>query len=455
MFQRALEFATRNLERILVRLGLDPNNVTFDAVFSRLLDLAVATITFSNVFFLIGGIFLVATFVVRTIVLMRVLTIVSIVFFLASAALSGSVAYFFMYLLALPANVVRLVQIRNLVKRARTSAQGTLSLDWLKPFMEPRSYQKGDVLFRKGDAATEMLLTVSGKFLVTEIGIEIPPERILGELGFLSPNNLRTQSVECIETGEVLTISYEKLLEIYFQNPEFGYFFLRLTSDRLLQNFARLNGIVEQNQAALATINAAKEAGSGAGGKKPLRTVLNILRSRRQKAEAPKMPPAEELAAAALRRKNALAIVERYANYSGIGGFIPLPLANAAAIAAVLVRMVQKLCALYGVPFSRNRAYAVVIGSMGGVMPTGVATFATSTIYFLPGPNLIGLAVSSVTASAYARDIGRLLIDHFESGATLEQDRFTSWRRLSWRNIGFIDWARREREWSRIIYGPY
>ena len=244
-------------------------------------------------------------------------------------------------------------------------------------------------------------------------------------------------------------------MEIYFQNPEFGYFFLRLTSDRLLQNFARLNSIVEQNQAALAAINAAKEAGTAAAGKKALRTVLNILRSRRQKAEAPKMPTAEELAAAALRRKSALAIVERYANYSGISGFIPLPLANAAAIAAVLVRMVQKLCVLYGVPFSRNRAYAVVIGSMGGVMPTGVATFATSTIYFLPGPNLIGLAVSSVTASAYARDIGRLLIDHFESGATLEQDRFTSWPRLSWRNIRFIDWARREREWSRIIYGRY
>ena len=88
-----------------------------------------------------------------------------------------------------------------------------------------------------------MFLTVSGKFLVTEIGIEIPPDRILGELGFLSPNNHRTQSVECIEDGEVLAIAYDKLLEIYFQNPEFGYYFLRLTSDRLLQNFARLEGL--------------------------------------------------------------------------------------------------------------------------------------------------------------------------------------------------------------------
>jgi len=96
-----------------------------------------------------------------------------------------------------------------------------------------------------------MFTTVTGKFLVTELGIELPPGRLVGELGFLSPNNQRTQTVECTEDGEVLTISYDKLLELYFQNPEFGYYFLRLTSDRLLQNIARLEGIIEQNKAKL------------------------------------------------------------------------------------------------------------------------------------------------------------------------------------------------------------
>jgi CRP-like cAMP-binding protein len=83
---------------------------------------------------------------------------------------------------------------------------------------------------------------------VKEIGVELPAGRIVGELGFLSPNNRRTQTVECLESGEVLTITYDKLLEIYFQNPEFGYYFLRLTSERLLQNIARLERIIEQNK---------------------------------------------------------------------------------------------------------------------------------------------------------------------------------------------------------------
>ena len=105
-----------------------------------------------------------------------------------------------------------------------------------------------------------MFYTVTGKFLVKEIGIEIPAGRIMGELGFLSKNNKRTQTVECIESGDVLTITYDKLLEIYFQNPEFGYYFLRLSSDRLMQNITRLEGVIEENNKAKLRENEAKRA---------------------------------------------------------------------------------------------------------------------------------------------------------------------------------------------------
>ncbi len=423
MVQRWLEYATKNLriEQLLIQLGLDPDNVTYEVVFNRLLDVALANITFANMFALVGAIFLIATFVVHTIVPLRVLNIVSSVFFLMAAALAGSVPQFFLYLLALPINFVRLFQIRNLVKKARSSARGDLSLDWIKPFMTPRTYQKGDVLFRKGDAATEMFLTVAGRFLVTEIGIEIPAGRILGELGLLSPKNHRTQSVECIENGEVLTIDYEKLREIYVQNPEFGYYFLRLTSDRLLQNHARLEGLVEEAKAALAAATTATGADS-----------------KQNAGFAAGVSPAE--IRAARRRAQALALVERYANYSAASGFIPVPIANMATITAVQVRMVRALSELYGVPFDGNRAYSVVIGLLGGVMPTRLATAATSTIvYFVPGFNLFGLAVSSVTASAYARRIGRMLIDHFEREEAIERERQALKRARSWRHI----WATR------------
>src|SRR6266566_3668749 len=150
----------------------------------------------------------------------------------------------------LPINAYRLRQMLVLVKKARSATQGDMSMEWLKPFMTERKYRRGDKLFKKDDAATEMFLTVTGKFLVREIDVELPPGRLMGELGFLTPNKRRTATVECIEDGQVMTITYERLLEIYFQNPQFGYYFLVLTSQRLLENISRLDGIIAQERAA-------------------------------------------------------------------------------------------------------------------------------------------------------------------------------------------------------------
>jgi CRP-like cAMP-binding protein len=55
-------------------------------------------------------------------------------------------------------------------------------------------------------------------------------------------------TVECLEDGEVLTITYDKLLEICFQNPEFGYYFLRVSSERLLERIAHLEAMVNQGK---------------------------------------------------------------------------------------------------------------------------------------------------------------------------------------------------------------
>jgi CRP-like cAMP-binding protein len=73
-----------------------------------------------------------------------------------------------------------------------------------------------------------------------EIDKEMLPGQIFGELGLLTSENRRTASMECMESGQVLTIRYDEVWELYFENPEFGVYFLRLTSERLLRDVARL-----------------------------------------------------------------------------------------------------------------------------------------------------------------------------------------------------------------------
>src|SRR6476646_3184443 len=240
---------TFRIAKILVQMGLDPDNITYDTLFNRLLEIVLANITLANMFALVGAIFLVATLLMHTIVPLRIVNMVGCVFFVAYGTLSGNVGAFVLYLLLLPINAIRLRQLLNLVKKARIATEGDTSLEYLKPFMTERRYRRGDKLFRKNDAASEMFLTVTGTFLVKEIGVEIPPGRLMGELGFLTHNQRRTATVECIEDGQVMTITYEKLLEIYFQNPQFGYYCLVLTSQRLLENISRLERIVAQEKA--------------------------------------------------------------------------------------------------------------------------------------------------------------------------------------------------------------
>jgi CRP-like cAMP-binding protein len=55
-------------------------------------------------------------------------------------------------------------------------------------------------------------------------------------IGLVAPGNRRTQTFKCMEDGEVLVIGYNQIEQLYFQNPSFGFFFLRLITKRLLEN---------------------------------------------------------------------------------------------------------------------------------------------------------------------------------------------------------------------------
>src|ERR1700694_120627 len=191
ILDRILDTEAHNprIAKILVQLGLDPNNVTYDAIFDRFLEILLANITLANMFALVGAIFFVATLLTQTMVPLRVANMIGCAFFAGFGALAGNVTTFLLYLLLLPINAFRLRQMLTLVKKARTATQGDTSMEWLKPFMTERKYRKGDILFKKGDTADEMLLTVTGKFLVTEINVELPPGRLMGDLGLLTPNN--------------------------------------------------------------------------------------------------------------------------------------------------------------------------------------------------------------------------------------------------------------------------
>jgi hypothetical protein len=183
----------------------------------------------------------IATLSMRTMVPLRVIGIASNFAFVTYGFLFGSYPTVVLHSILLPLNVYRLREMLNLIKQIKTASQGDLSMEWLKPFMSKRAINAGEILFRKGEQANHMYFVVAGRLHLHEIDINVLSGALVGELGMLALARERTQTLECTESGSVLEISYDKVEELYYQNPTFGFYFLRLATARLFENLGNSN----------------------------------------------------------------------------------------------------------------------------------------------------------------------------------------------------------------------
>jgi CRP/FNR family transcriptional regulator, cyclic AMP receptor protein len=188
----------------------------------------------------LGAGLMVVTLAMRTMIPLRMVGIASNVVQIAFALLAGITPMLVQHVILLPMNGYRLLEQLRLVRKLRTASDGDLSMDWLIPYMSKRRVRAGEILFHKGDAADEMFIVATGRLRLNEIAVDVLPGAVVGELGLLAPNNRRTQTLACVEDAEVMQIAYQRIQELYFENPSFGFYFLRLTSARLFENIAKL-----------------------------------------------------------------------------------------------------------------------------------------------------------------------------------------------------------------------
>jgi len=181
------------------------------------------------------------TFYMKTMVPLRVIGICSNCAFIIYGYLGGLYPVLILHLILLPLNSLRLREMLQLTQQVRDTTHGDLNvMDWLRPFAATRRVQAGEALFHKGDVASDMFVVVSGRFRLAETGIEIEPPNVVGEFALLAPERSRTQTLECVEEGTLLQIGYGQVEQLFFQNPKFCYYFLKLITQRLFQNIARL-----------------------------------------------------------------------------------------------------------------------------------------------------------------------------------------------------------------------
>ncbi len=178
-----------------------------------------------------------ASFYLRTMVTLRLVAIASNIAFAGYGLLADATPVLVLHCLLLPLNLVRLVQMRALVRRVKRASAGDLSMDMLLPYMNLRTAPAGTRLFERGDHAEAVFLILKGRVRIVGLEVLVTPGQLIGEMGLFSPEQKRTYAALCETEVELAVVDEDKIWEMIYQNPAFGAYLLRIVVQRTTGRF--------------------------------------------------------------------------------------------------------------------------------------------------------------------------------------------------------------------------
>jgi CRP-like cAMP-binding protein len=101
------------------------------------------------------------------------------------------------------------------------------SLDVLIPYMKHESIKRGQWLFRKGDSADRLFILKTGRIQLIEFDKTLEAGTVFGEVGIFSESATRTSSAVSDEDCELYSLTSEKAIELFYQDPRFGFSIVR------------------------------------------------------------------------------------------------------------------------------------------------------------------------------------------------------------------------------------
>ena len=170
---------------------------------------------------------------------LRAIAVASNLAFMAYGLGGGLYPVLVLHAILLPLNCLRLWQVHAVMRQVRAGFQGDRGATRLIPLMTRRTFRAGDVLFRIGDPAHATFMILSGTVRVTEVGVVLGSGSLLGEVGVFAPDGRRTGTAVCESDVEIGSISDERLLQLYVEDPTFGLYLMRLVVQRMLAGEAR------------------------------------------------------------------------------------------------------------------------------------------------------------------------------------------------------------------------
>ena len=210
--------------------------------FSKLVDAGMhlgSDLSVGYVFGFIGAGLALASYMMKSMLPLRLVALASSVFFVAYGFLEAALPSLLLYTLMIPINGKKALEIRRLIRAIESAKSDTPVADWLLPHMHRHAAKAGHVLWNKGDVATEMLYLHDGTLRLVEIDTKLAPGALVGEIGLFSHDNKRTLSLVCETDCTRYSLSTEEMAQLYYQNPKLGFYVMRLIVARLMKDAER------------------------------------------------------------------------------------------------------------------------------------------------------------------------------------------------------------------------
>jgi len=169
----------------------------------------------------------------RTIIRLRLFAVSSNILAILASVAAGYWPNAVQNAIQLPLNILRIRELRRQVDKLKVAPVTGVHSEWLLPHARESTLSAGQVLFNKGDPGDRLYYLVSGTILFSEISVEIGPGTLFGEIAFFTRDGCRTQTAIATSDCQLLSIDGDQLKELYFQNPEFGWYLIQLIAQRL------------------------------------------------------------------------------------------------------------------------------------------------------------------------------------------------------------------------------
>jgi CRP/FNR family transcriptional regulator, cyclic AMP receptor protein len=179
-------------------------------------------------------------FVSNTMIPLRIAAILANALFAAYFYLKGYYPLFALNAFMAPINFFRLRQMRRLISDVRAATEaasdGEFDYEWLRPYMRQVSVTEGFTLYHKGDISEDAFILVRGEISLLEPNIMLKPGAFFGEMGLFTEENRRTATAVAVTDIDLLSLRYDELLELAAQNPQFGFYLMKLMMKRMQHN---------------------------------------------------------------------------------------------------------------------------------------------------------------------------------------------------------------------------